>query len=58
LEQQFLEEDKFNKVREMAKKDREVTKKMKQEYRQMNELIMKEINENGSTAAKPYNSLS
>jgi len=27
----------------MAKKDREVTKKMKEEYKSMNEMIMKEI---------------
>jgi hypothetical protein len=39
------DEDKFNRVRELAKKDREVTKKMKEEYRTMNEMISKEMSE-------------
>jgi len=33
------DEEKFLRVRELAKKDREVTKKMKEEYRTMNEVI-------------------
>ncbi len=39
------EDDKFQRVRELAKKDREVTKKMKEEYKQMNEMIKKELTE-------------
>jgi hypothetical protein len=36
VDQQVYEEEKFIKVREMAKRDREVTRKLKEEYQQMN----------------------
>ncbi|CAD8120623.1 unnamed protein product [Paramecium sonneborni] len=44
-EQQVQEDEKFQRVRDLAKKDREMTKKMKEEYKQINEIIKKELHE-------------
>ncbi|CAD8102895.1 unnamed protein product [Paramecium primaurelia] len=46
-EQQVREDEKFERVRELAKKDREITKKMKEEYKQINDIIKKELQDDG-----------
>ncbi|CAD8186179.1 unnamed protein product [Paramecium pentaurelia] len=46
-EEQIREDEKFKRVRDLAKKDREMTKQMKEEYKQINELIQKELKDDG-----------
>ncbi|CAD8079489.1 unnamed protein product [Paramecium primaurelia] len=46
-EEQIREVEKYKRVRDLAKKNREMTKQMKEEYKQINELIQKELKNDG-----------